>query len=241
MHVFLELPDHLGSSAIVVDQGTSELVERGTYTAFGKEESDYRPDRWGDFREEKRFTGKEDDIEVGLHYIGARYYSAALGAVGASPDPLALHSPGAEDDNVYAYGHGRVFMGTDSDGRLFGIDDLIVIGDGLLNGAAIGAGVNAVVQGVAIGEGRQAQFSWESFWMATAAGAAAGASGGARGRRDRGNGGGRRRRPRALRVEGPCRQRDHLRLFVYGWREDGAGADAGAERASTAPDSPPTR
>lgn len=30
LHVLLEMPDHLGSTSIVVDQASSELVERGT-------------------------------------------------------------------------------------------------------------------------------------------------------------------------------------------------------------------
>jgi hypothetical protein len=61
-HVFLELVDHLGSTTTVIDQQTSELVERTTYSAFGRIESDYRPERWSNFREAFKFTGKEDDI-----------------------------------------------------------------------------------------------------------------------------------------------------------------------------------
>jgi hypothetical protein len=43
LHVLLEMPDHLGSTSIVVDGATSEVVERGTYMAYGQAESDYRP------------------------------------------------------------------------------------------------------------------------------------------------------------------------------------------------------
>jgi hypothetical protein len=35
LHVLLELPDHLGSSSIVIDKGTGELAERTTYLAYG--------------------------------------------------------------------------------------------------------------------------------------------------------------------------------------------------------------
>lgn len=45
---------------------TSELVERGTYQAYGATESDYRADRRQSFGEDYRFTGKQEDIEVGL-------------------------------------------------------------------------------------------------------------------------------------------------------------------------------
>ncbi len=62
-----------------------------------------------------RFTGKEEDVEVGLTYFGARYYAAALGRW-ISPDPLAVHAPGEADLNLYAYVHGRVLAAVDPDG-----------------------------------------------------------------------------------------------------------------------------
>jgi RHS repeat-associated protein len=178
VHVFLDLPDNLGSSSIVIDHDTSELVERGTYTAFGQDESDYRTPRWGDFREDTRFTGKEDDIEVGLLYFGARYYAPALGRW-ISPDPLALHSPGAEDDNLYAYGHGRVFAGTDPDGRIFGIDDLIFIGICILVATLVAGAVDTGTQVYKIEHGQQASFDVGELGIACVAGAVAGATAGA--------------------------------------------------------------
>jgi RHS repeat-associated protein len=111
-HVLLELADHLGSSSIVIDRDTGELVERGTYLAYGSVESDYRPARWGSFREDYRFTGKEEDIEVGIQYFGKRFYSPALERW-LSADPLAVHAPGKADLNLYAYVHGRVLTATD--------------------------------------------------------------------------------------------------------------------------------
>ena len=69
--------DPLGSTSIVIDKATSELVERATYLAFGQAETDYRPERWRSFREDYRFTGKEDDVGSGLTYFGARYYISA--------------------------------------------------------------------------------------------------------------------------------------------------------------------
>jgi RHS repeat-associated protein len=114
-HVVLELADHLGSSAIALDQGTSELVERGTYQGYGAVDSDYRPVGWGSFREDYRFTGKEEDVEVGLDYFGKRFYAPMLGRW-VSADPLAIHSPGSADLNVYAYVHGRILAATDPTG-----------------------------------------------------------------------------------------------------------------------------
>ena len=60
LHVFFELGDHLGSTSVVLDKATSELVEKSTYEAYGSTESDYRPERWKGFREDYKFTsGKE--------------------------------------------------------------------------------------------------------------------------------------------------------------------------------------
>jgi RHS repeat-associated protein len=113
-HVFLELMDHLGSTAIVVDRETSELVEQSTYQGYGAAETDYRAERWKSFREDYRFTGKEEDVEVGLQYFGKRYLAPDLGRW-VSADPLTIHGLGA-DLNAYAYVHGRVFVAVDPQG-----------------------------------------------------------------------------------------------------------------------------
>jgi RHS repeat-associated protein len=113
-HVFLEITDQLGSTSIVIDKDTSELVERTTHLAYGAIDSDYRPDRWSDFREDYKFTGKEEDVEVGLTYFGARYYSAEMGRW-ISADPLAIHGMGG-DMNPYAYVRGRVTRAMDPNG-----------------------------------------------------------------------------------------------------------------------------
>ncbi|HVY31615.1 MAG TPA: toxin TcdB middle/N-terminal domain-containing protein [Polyangiaceae bacterium] len=112
VHVFLELPDHLGSASIVLDRATSELVEARTYQPYGATESDYRPDRWKGFREDYGFTGKEEDAEVGLQYFGKRYLSPYLGRW-ISPDPLAVHAPGEADLNLYVYVSGEVLKAID--------------------------------------------------------------------------------------------------------------------------------
>jgi RHS repeat-associated protein len=78
---------------------------------MGGVESDYRPARWGSFREDFKFTGKEEDVEIGLIYFGARYYHPKLGRF-ASADPLTIHAA-ASDLNPYAYVHGRVMSSVD--------------------------------------------------------------------------------------------------------------------------------
>jgi RHS repeat-associated protein len=111
LHVFLELGDHLGSTSTVIDVATGELVEKAGYQAYGATESDYRPARWKSFREDHRFTGKEDDVEIGLTYFGFRWYAPQLGRW-ISADPLTVHGLDA-DMNVYAYVRGRTSVATD--------------------------------------------------------------------------------------------------------------------------------
>ncbi len=111
LHVFLDIGDHLGSSAFIVDKDSGEVVERTTHQPYGALETDFRPDRWGAAREAFKFTGKEEDIEVGATYFGARYYHARLGRF-MSADPMTIHGLGA-DPNPYAYVGGHVMSSTD--------------------------------------------------------------------------------------------------------------------------------
>jgi RHS repeat-associated protein len=115
-HVFFQVGDVLGSTSVVFDKATSETVEKITYDAWGRTESDYRPARWASFREDYRFTEKEEDIEVGLTYFGARYYSPYIGRW-ASPDPLQIHAGGG-DPNPYAYVRGKLAQSTDPTGLI---------------------------------------------------------------------------------------------------------------------------
>jgi RHS repeat-associated protein len=119
LHVLLELGDHLGSTGTVLDKLTSELVEQTAYLPFGARENDYRQvdgttgsNRWTSFREDYGFTGKEEDVEVGLTYFGKRFLSPQLGRW-VSPDPLAVHAAGRGDFNLYAYVTGAILKATD--------------------------------------------------------------------------------------------------------------------------------
>ena len=120
LHVFLDIGDHLGSSAFIIDKDSGEVVERTTHQPYGALETDFRPNRWGSAREAFKFTGKEEDIEVGATYFGARYYQARLGRW-MSADPLTIHGLGG-DLNPYAYVAGRVMSSVDP----FGLDPDII-------------------------------------------------------------------------------------------------------------------
>lgn len=125
-HVALALGDATASTGFVIDRDTSELMERPTYLAYGADESDFRPERWNFFRENYRYTGHQDDAEVGLIYFGARFYSPQLGRW-MSADPLTIHGLGS-DPNPYAFVSGSPIGNTDP----FGLDncgDNIYCGD----------------------------------------------------------------------------------------------------------------
>ena len=129
LHIFFNVADYLGSSAFVIDKDLGEVVERSSHEAYGSTESDFRPDRWGAFREGYKFTGKEEDIEVGATYFGARYYNARLGRW-MSPDPLTIHTF-TGDLNPYAYVGGRVTTQVDPiglDGSAAEADTVVVHG-----------------------------------------------------------------------------------------------------------------
>lgn len=124
-------------ASVVLDKATGELVERATFQAYGGAESDYRPGRWANFREDYRFTGKEEDVEVGLQYFGKRFLNPLLGRW-VSADPLAIHAPGEADLNVYAYVSGAVLKNVDPLGLE---DESSSIGDGRSGTDAIDAGM----------------------------------------------------------------------------------------------------
>lgn len=112
--VLLQIHDHLGSTSTVIDRDTSELVERLTYLAHGASETDYLPERWAGLATHQRFTGKEEDTEVGLAYFGSRYLFPRLGQW-ISPDPLTIHGLGP-DLNPYGYVAGRISSFVDRHG-----------------------------------------------------------------------------------------------------------------------------
>jgi RHS repeat-associated protein len=145
-------PDHVtrrhpkGSTSSVIDKETAELVEQVTYLANGGTETDYRPARWNEFRETYRYTGKQDDYEVGLVYYGARYFVPGIDRW-ASPDPLTIHGLGG-DMNPYSFVRGSPFRFIDR----FGLDEGdpsqgdpigIAIGGGGAGGGNQGGGATA--------------------------------------------------------------------------------------------------
>ena len=102
--------DPVGTPLVITDEGGSEAW-RGENRPFGQEE------RSSTERDDKRkFTGKELDLETGLSYFGARYYSAELGRF-LSTDP-AKGSPDLPMTwNRYSYARNNPLRLVDPDGR----------------------------------------------------------------------------------------------------------------------------
>jgi RHS repeat-associated protein len=162
-HLFLQKSDYLGSTTAVIDHETGELVEYSTYQPYGGAESDYRPARWGEFREDYKFSGKEEDVEVGLAYFGARFMVVGLGRW-ASPDPVTIHELWG-DANPYAYVGGRPMVAVDPDGRLPVIVAAIIVG------ALVSSAISGATYAIAA-----PQFSWGGFFAAAGMGAVVGAA-----------------------------------------------------------------
>jgi RHS repeat-associated protein len=165
-HVLLELPDQVGSTTFSIDRDTGELVEAATFQGYGAAESDYRPGRWGNQREPYKFSGKEEDIELGLSYFGARYYSPYLG-VFLSPDPVTIHGLGS-DINPYAYVYGSPQMLTDPDGRIAPLVIFIIV----VVVAALAAGTTAAI----ISYEKHGRVDWGKVGIAAGIGAASAAA-----------------------------------------------------------------
>jgi RHS repeat-associated protein len=131
--------DHLGSTRMVTDGSSGQVVERHDYLPFGEDlyaglgprttaqgyrNSTATPDL------AQRFTGKERDAETatsampdGLDYFGARYFSGAMGRF-TSPDWSETPKPVPYADltdpqtlNLYAYVRNNPLNRADVDGH----------------------------------------------------------------------------------------------------------------------------
>jgi len=103
------ISDHLGTPRMIIDQtGTLANVKRHDYLPFGEElmggtggrtsSLGYAP---GD-GVRQQFTQKERDIETGLHYFSARYYSSVQGRF-TSPDAYFGRLLHPQTLNLYSY------------------------------------------------------------------------------------------------------------------------------------------
>lgn len=119
------VPDHLGTPRIILDQtGSFANVRRHDYLPFGEElfagsggRTTARGYAVGD-GVRQQFTAKERDIETGLDYFLARYYSSTQGRfTGVDPGNAGAQESQPQSWNGYAYVGGNPLALTDPDGR----------------------------------------------------------------------------------------------------------------------------
>ena len=140
----------------------AELVAKYKYDAWGNHKV-CNPDGTENFSElfigninPLRYRGYYYDVESGLYYLKARYYSPQLGRF-ISPDGVEYLEPdNVLGLNLYAYCANNPIMYVDPSGHLaISIGLLLAIGG--IVGAAIGAGASVAGQYLANG------CSWENF------------------------------------------------------------------------------
>lgn len=111
--------DHLGSTGIVTNI-TGQLDETMDYAPFGSPVLDITT--VGGRSEKHKYTGHIEDTNVGLSYMGARYYDGKLGRF-LSQDPvfrdLGFDLADPQSMNSYAYARNNPMVMVDKDGEMF--------------------------------------------------------------------------------------------------------------------------
>src|SRR5215217_1939035 len=117
--------DHLGTPRMIVDQtGAWANVKRHDYLPFGEELFAGTGGRTaaqgyssGD-GVRQQFTSKERDVETGLDYFEARYYSSSQGRFTSPDEPLVGQDASDRQTwNLYSYTSNSPLNRVDADGR----------------------------------------------------------------------------------------------------------------------------
>ena len=115
--------DALGSTRLVTDK-SGLTVSAHDYMPFGEELTGVgaRGAAFGLVEVSEKFTGKERDVETGLDYFGARYFSGAQGRFTSPDQPLVAHNRSDPQSwNLYTYGLNNPLRFTDPTGQ-FAVD-----------------------------------------------------------------------------------------------------------------------
>jgi RHS repeat-associated protein len=161
--------DHLGSPQLLTDR-RGYVVEYIRYTPYGEVRGHY--DALGTALSSdcsggpscREFTGYDTEPVSGLQYAGARVYDPSLGT-------FLTHDPVRQFANPYAYGPWDPINGTDPNGTIFGIDDVII--SAIIIGAIVGFAVSAIqagVNGANFGQALKAGVSGGAIGAVTGAG-----------------------------------------------------------------------
>jgi RHS repeat-associated protein len=120
------VPDHLGTPRIILDQtGSLANVKRHDYLPFGEEMFAGTAGRtvgqgYAADSVRQQFTSKERDIETGLDYFGARYYSSIQGrftSVDPDNDQAWQDLSNPQSWNAYSYVNNNPLRYIDPDGN----------------------------------------------------------------------------------------------------------------------------
>ena len=135
--------NHQGSVVAMTD-ASGNLAQKIFYDEYGQSSS-------AGSGESFRFTGRRFDVETGLYYYRARYYSPQLGRF-LQTDPI-----GYKDDlNLYAYGGDDPLDRTDPSGKSilevgFLIADIVELGSAVSSGTGIGLAIaNVAIDAVGV-------------------------------------------------------------------------------------------
>jgi RHS repeat-associated protein len=119
--VYFYYTDPAGTPLVMTD-ANGAVVWKGDYKPFGEENS-----TTGTATNDRRFVGKEKDVETGLSYFGARYEDAKTGRFIAPDLVRAVDFKTSKTDeklirnpqrlNAYAYALNNPYKYLDSDGR----------------------------------------------------------------------------------------------------------------------------
>ncbi len=105
-----------------MSDATGKIVWKADYKPFGEEKA-----VTGTFENNKRFVGKEKDVETGLNYFGARYLKDKIGRF-TSVDPVGTGNPvtsktngkmllNPQKINRYSYALNNPYRYVDPDGK----------------------------------------------------------------------------------------------------------------------------
>jgi RHS repeat-associated protein len=112
--------DHLGSTRVITDPA-GNCVSRYDYLPFGEEITTANRTSTSCYTTGNltlKFTGKERDVETGLDYFGARYFSGAQGRFTSPDEPLFDQDPvNPQSWNLYSYVRNNPLRFIDSTGR----------------------------------------------------------------------------------------------------------------------------
>jgi len=124
--------DLLGSPVVATD-ASGVVVWRESYRPYGERLTNAPASSTNDVW----FTGRRQDVDTGLVYMGARYYDPTIGRF-ISTDPKGFDGANVHSFNRYAYANNNPSKYVDPDGR-----NPLIVWLATATGAGYGAGVMA--------------------------------------------------------------------------------------------------